>query len=898
MIYMNHINAKKASRTVLAAAMTVIAAGSLTIVAQPALAVTVCVGGGHGCYATIQAAVNAAQDGNTIVIENSAITGNLATGSDLAGEAESVDAAMSTGGSPLAAGSSKVPGPVARRAMPTARLGAGRLPFVPSGRLREAGLAWARPADAVGAPGVDPADAQHGLFAATVATTPVGTGPVAAAVNQATNTIYVANDGPGANGTGTTVSVIDGRTCRAADLSRCRHRSPTVTVGSNPSDLAVDQATDTIYVTNANSNTVSVINGATCNSQVRSGCTQTPPQVPVGGTPFAVTVDQANHTAYVVNAATDNVSMINTATCNASRLSGCSGQHPPTAAVGTGPAWAAVDQTTRTVYVANDNAVGSPTFNDGSTVSVFGASACNATTQAGCARQGLITVGTGPIAIAVDEGTDTVYTANIGANTVSVIDGRTCDSSDLAGCAAQTPGTVTVGQAPNAAGLDSSAHTLYVSNTDDDTLSVIDTTVCNGRRRPACSHLVAPTVQAGGAPTAAAVNPATNTLYVPNAIDDDASVIDATKCDATDTAGCRHPAPSVAQGEYLLSADPATNTVYASNLSKPQIDVINAATCHARQLSGCAPVAAIPMPDPQANVGAIDQATHTLYASDESPAGTLAVINTATCNATHTAGCAAAPTMVRIGAFPNVPVLNPATHTVYVSYGNTANRIAVVNTATCNATNTSGCSQAPAVVKVKQGTIGLAVSAATDTLYAPASGPGFSFSGDTVAVINGATCNATNTSGCGHPAATATVGLGPFGLAINDRTHTVYVANNANGNSPGTVSVINTATCNATITTGCHQRFPVVPTGRSPVLVAVDTSTGTVYATDLSSATVTILNGRRCNAVVTSGCRQASREQAAGSQPFGLAINPRTGTVYVSQLFQAGSLSIFPATRR
>ena len=135
--------------------------------------------------------------------------------------------------------------------------------------------------------------------------------------------------------------------------------------------------------------------------------------------------------------------------------------------------------------MANDNAVGSPTSNDGTTVSVFDASACNATTQAGCARQGLITVGTGPIAIAVDEGTNTVYTANIGANTVSVIDGRTCDSSDLPGCAAQTPGTVTVGQAPNAAGLDTSAHTLYVSNTDDDTLSVIDTSVCNGRQRPA-----------------------------------------------------------------------------------------------------------------------------------------------------------------------------------------------------------------------------------------------------------------------------------------------------------------------------------------------------------------------------------------------------------------------------
>jgi hypothetical protein len=49
-------------------------------------------------------------DGNSIMIENSAITGNLATGSDLNGEAESVDAAMSTGDSPLAIGSTVISG--------------------------------------------------------------------------------------------------------------------------------------------------------------------------------------------------------------------------------------------------------------------------------------------------------------------------------------------------------------------------------------------------------------------------------------------------------------------------------------------------------------------------------------------------------------------------------------------------------------------------------------------------------------------------------------------------------------------------------------------------------------------------------------------------------------------
>jgi DNA-binding beta-propeller fold protein YncE len=197
------------------------------------------------------------------------------------------------------------------------------------------------------------------------------------------------------------------------------------------------------------------------------------------------------------------------------------------------------------------------------------------------------------------------------------------------------------------------------------------------------------------------------------------------------------------------------------------------------------------------------------------------------------------------------------------------------------------------VVKVGGGTAILAVSAATDTIYA--TNTGMSFSGHTMSVINGATCNGTRHSGCSHLAATVTVGSGPFGIAVNDRTHTVYVVNNANGDSPGTVSVINSATCNGTDTAGCHRRFPAMATGRSPLLAAVDAATGIIYVTDFSSAGVTVLDGSRCNASVTSGCGAPLREQAVGSQPFGLAISQQTSTVYVADSFQAGSMSILNA---
>jgi DNA-binding beta-propeller fold protein YncE len=291
-------------------------------------------------------------------------------------------------------------------------------------------------------------------------------------------------------------------------------------------------------------------------------------------------------------------------------------------------------------------------------------------------------------------------------------------------------------------------------------------------------------------------------------------------------------------------------------------------------------------------VGAVDDATHTLYATDPQ-AGTVAVINTATCNTNDTTGCAQHPPIIKIGASPNTPALNPATQTLYVAYGDSGNRVAVVNAATCNATHTSGCGQTPAVVQVGDGTAVLAVSTATDTIYAPNSGT--SFNGDTMSVINGTACNGTRHSGCSHLAATVTVGSGPYGVAVNDRTHTVYVVNNADGDSPGTVSVINGATCNGTDTAGCRQRFPTMATGRSPLLAAVDAATGTIYVTDFSSAGVTVLDGSRCNASVTSGCEAPQCEQAVGSQPFGLAVSQQANTVYVTEVFQAGSISILNA---
>ena len=83
--------------------------------------------------------------------------------------------------------------------------------------------------------------------------------------------------------------------------------------------------------------------------------------------------------------------------------------------------------------------------------------------------------------------------------------------------------------------------------------------------------------------------------------------------------------------------------------------------------------------------------------------------------------------------------------------------------------------------------------------------------------------------------------------------------------SGDTVSVINGATCSGTHHAGCGEHFPTVAAGRSPLLATVDTATGLVYVTGFSSAGVTVLDGSRCNVSVTSGCGGPLREQPAGS---------------------------------
>jgi DNA-binding beta-propeller fold protein YncE len=110
-----------------------------------------------------------------------------------------------------------------------------------------------------------------------------------------------------------------------------------------------------------------------------------------------------------------------------------------------------------------------------------------------------------------------------------------------------------------------------------------------------------------------------------------------------------------------------------------------------------------------------------------------------------------------------------------------------------------------------------------------------------VSMINGATCNATRTSGCGQNPPTFTTGNGPGDVGIDQAADIIYVVNTGDYS----VTVINGAACNATDTSGCPRTPPAIQVGGFPLAVAVSQATHTAYITNGNDNNVSVIGARR-----------------------------------------------------
>jgi DNA-binding beta-propeller fold protein YncE len=639
--------------------------------------------------------------------------------------------------------------------------------------------------------------------------------------------------------------------------------APTVAVGGDPVGDVVDPTTHTVYVTNNADNSVSVISATSCSAARLSGCDQIAPTVAVGGGPLGLAVDEPTRTLYVTNTADNTVSMINLA----------------------------IDNATNTIYVPNGN---------DATVSVIDGATCNATDTSGCAHTSTVTTGPGAGAVALNQRTHTAYVANYNNGTVSLIDTATCNATQTSGCG-QTPPTVTVGVSPDALVVDQASNTIYVavgpagggfSSASLGSVAMINGASCNATVTSGCGQPPR-TTPIGSSPIWIAENAATHTVYAVNEEDMSVSVIDAASCNATETAGCRQTPPALAIGGKTsvvvgfpdfgagaVAIDPTTDTLYATSQDENNVSVLNGATCDATNISGCTRFA------PTTTVGngpqgiAANPATNTVYVGNQN-LDTVSVIDAAACNATNGGGCDRTWPTVSVGSFPQAIAVDKRTDTIYVANLN-ENTVSVINGATCNAATSAGCGLPPATVTVGSSPAALAVDQRTDTIYV-ANG-----NDNTVSVINGATCNGTDASGCSHTPPTIDVGNGPADVAVDPVTDTVYVTN---GND-GTLSVINGATCNGTDTTGCGKTPATDTVGPSPNQLAVDSATDTIYVANLGDQTLALINGATCNGRVSTDCAQTPPTVPVEGLPFGVAVDQRADTVYVTSIVDSDVASI------
>ena len=251
---------------------------------------------------------------------------------------------------------------------------------------------------------------------------------------------------------------------------------------------------------------------------------------------------------------------------------------------------------------------------------------------------------------------------------------------------------------------DQGLHTVFTVNAGDDTLSAINTRTCRGTVTSGCR--TRPPSQQATPHQGPGFNSFAERL---RADPPDRLRVRSERGRGQHPVGDQHQplqrrrhlrlpppgAPACHDGEFLLSVDPATDTIYGGNQNTPEIDVINGATCQARRPGRLRRRSRRSRwPTRRRNVGAIDDATHTLYAADPY-SDTVSVINTATCNA---AAPPAAPPRRQSSRSARSRARRSSTGLPGRSTCPTAtngNRVAVVNAATCNATDTSGCGQHP-----------------------------------------------------------------------------------------------------------------------------------------------------------------------------------------------------------
>ena len=270
----------------------------------------------------------------------------------------------------------------------------------------------------------------------------VGDDPLAIAVNSASDRVYVLNTTSG------TVSVLDGKTDAVI---------ATVNVGKWPYVLAANPGENKVYVSNIFSNAITIIDGTTNTAKTVNA-----------GSADAIAIDSKRNKAFLLGYEASSLIVLNGSDNSLSRM-----------LTGAIHLWGiALDETAGTLYVTR--------IGNGDVVAIDENS--NTFTPIGAGQL--------PCAVAVNAKTNTVYVANYGDDSVTVIDGAK----------RVAVATIPVGSHPQAIAVDSQNNLIYVANMHGNSVTVID----------GSSSKVVATLPAGSHPYAIALDADGAALFVAN----------------------------------------------------------------------------------------------------------------------------------------------------------------------------------------------------------------------------------------------------------------------------------------------------------------------------------------------------------------------------------------------
>jgi len=258
-------------------------------------------------------------------------------------------------------------------------------------------------------------DDAHGAVAVfdrekTVTSVKVGKNPVALAINETTNRIYVANNGDGS------VSVIDG----ATDVVVA-----TVNVGALPYVLAVNPVTNKVFVSNTFSNAITLIDGATnAMSTIKAGSAD------------SIVIDTKRDRAYLIGWEGTSLTVLDSKAATVGKVQ-MDGMH----------LWGmAVDEAAGKIYVTRAGKA---------ELAIVDEASGTVTNMA---------TGATPCTVALNPATNLSYVGKHEDHAVTVIDGAQ----------AKILATVKVGEKPQGIVIDAKANRIYVANVHGDSISVID----------------------------------------------------------------------------------------------------------------------------------------------------------------------------------------------------------------------------------------------------------------------------------------------------------------------------------------------------------------------------------------------------------------------------------------